>query len=562
MTAPKLALHAALSGLYGGLIVALVLGLVNPAPLPAGSLSTRFVVAVVGFYAAAAGVVWPLLYGALRFFASHPLRVPWLSLRYLMAFHVVNTGAVLASGWATLSRYRRVTDPVDVDRLTHVCLGLSLAWLGAALVSLLPSLRRVRSLQIGSAGLALVALALALPGGRSRPAPLPGATGPRPPLTPPVARLILLNFDGADLDTVLTLQAQGNLPAFSHLRETGAFGRLRSIVPCHAAVTRTALVTGRLPHRDGVRTGEARRILGGGAWLQAVPAGLGFDMFLAPLLETRGVTIADRTGLALWEVAALAGGAGDAAGFEVDLDRRNSRAGMDPAAVKWEIPAELLDPEVIRKADPSSRGPLGDLAAALEADAQISAAVERLVRDRRPGVLALSFPGLDRVAHRFLRYARPEEFGDVTRSEIDLFGEVLERYYRRVDAIVGKAIEAAGAADYLIVTSSHGMEPVSLRRRLLALAMGAERRSGTHAGGPDGLLFVRGPGVRRGPLPAKGGIVDVVPTALYALGLPLASDLDGTILTAVFSARFTLEHPVSVIGSYEAPARDDREPAP
>ena len=561
MTAPKLALHAALSGLYGGLLVALVLALVNPAPLQAGPLSTFLAVPVVVFYSAAAGAVWPLLYGALRFFASHPLRVPWLSLRYLTAFHVVNTGAVLASSWATLSRYRRVTDPADVDRLARVCLGLSLAWLGAALVSLLPSLRRVRSLQIGSAGLALVALMLALPGGR-RPAPSSPVTGPWSPLTPPVSRLILLNFDGADLDTVLTLQAQGNLPAFSRLRETGAFGRLRSIVPCHAAVTRTALVTGRLPHRDGVRTGEARRILGEGPWLQAAPVGLAFDILLAPVLETRTVSIADRTGLALWEIAALAGGAGDAAGFEVDLDRRNPRAGIDPAAVDREIPAELLDAEAIRKADRASRAPLGDLAAALEADARVSSDVARLVRDRRPGVLALSFPGLDRVAHRFLRYARPEEFGDVTESEVDLFGEVLERYYRRIDAIVGRTIDAAGARDYVIVTSSHGMQPVSLRRRLLALAMGAERRSGTHAEGPDGLLFVRGPGVRRGPLPVKGSIVDVVPTALYALGLPLASDLDGTILTAVFSARFTLEHPVSVIGSYEAAPRDDRQPAP
>lgn len=555
MTAPKLVLHAALSGLYGGIIVALVLVLMNPPLLSGGARVLVVVLAVVVLYAAASGCVWPILYGGVRFFASHRLRVPWLSLRYLSAFHVANASVVLASAWATLSRYRRVTDPLDADRLARACLGLSLAWLCAALVTVLPPLRRVRSLQIGSAALALAALTVTLPGGPARPAPPSPAAGPRPRLAPPATRLILLNFDGADLDTVLTLQAQGKLPAFSRLREEGAFGRLRALVPCDAPVTRTALVTGRLPYRNGVRSGTARRILGGDAWLQAVPVGIGFDTLLAPVMEVRPMSAADRTGLGLWEIAALAGGSGQGAGFEIDLDRRGADGGAASAGARRGIPADFLDGEAIRKADAALRAPVDDLLQALDADARMAAALARLTSDRRRGVVAVSFPGLDRVAHRFLRYARPEEFGDVTPREVDLFGEVLDRYYSRVDALIARAIEAAGAADYIVVTSSHGMEPVPLRRRLLALAIGSERRSGTHADGPDGLIFVRGPGVRRGPLTGKGGIADVVPTALYALGLPLASDLDGTILTSIFSAGFTLEHPVAVIGSYETVAR-------
>src|SRR6059036_2909813 len=82
VTPVKLAAHAALAGLYGGLLV------------------------VVLTYTLASAFVWPLLYGALRFFASHPLRVPWFSLRYLMAFHVANGAVVLWAAWDTLSRSR------------------------------------------------------------------------------------------------------------------------------------------------------------------------------------------------------------------------------------------------------------------------------------------------------------------------------------------------------------------------------------------------------------------------------------------------------------------------
>jgi len=161
------------------------------------------------------------------------------------------------------------------------------------------------------------------------------------------------------------------------------------------------------------------------------------------------------------------------------------------------------------------------------------------------------------VAHLFLRFARPQEFGNVTGGESDLYGEVLEKYYRRVDALVGRALEAAGDSTWVVVTSSHGMDPIPLRRRLLALGVGEESRSGTHEDGPDGLLFARGPGVRPGPLPGKGTIADLTPTVLYALRLPVARDLDGAILTELFAPGYTLSHPVSVIESYEEAAGGD-----
>src|SRR5207247_9101385 len=103
----------------------------------------------------------------------------------------------------------------------------------------------------------------------SRPAGAP-PTGPspaeaRPALTtaPPARRLVLLNFDGADLDTILTMQAQGKLPAFSRLVQEGTYGRLASILPRVASVTRATLVTGLLPYRHRARRAPSRRVPAG-----------------------------------------------------------------------------------------------------------------------------------------------------------------------------------------------------------------------------------------------------------------------------------------------------------
>jgi Type I phosphodiesterase / nucleotide pyrophosphatase len=551
VTAPRLVGHAALAGLHGGLLIALLLSRINPAG--AGGPSAGCLALTALAYTAAAALGWPALYGALRFFASHPLRVPRFSLRYLMAFDVCSLTVTLLAFWSTVSQDRRILPPATVDRLETDCLVLSFAWLAAVLVSIVPPLRRSGALQGAAAGLAVAALVLVAAGGGRPPAPVPGRPDPRAAAGPPPAgRLLLLNFDGAALDTILRLQAQGKLPSFSRLREEGAFGRLRSIVPCEAAVTRTTLATGKWPFHNGVRSGVGRRCLGGGALIETVPADIGFDALLAPCLERVPRSIDDRSSLALWQIAALRGGVGVAAGWEIDPDRA-PRSGASPPSPTGEALADYLDPETLQRNDATAVGLRQELGGALAADAAVRLRLEQVLADHAPGVAAFSFPGLDRVAHAFLRYDQPQAFGNVTNDEVETYGGVLERYYRAVDAIVGRVMQATGGDPnaVLFVTSSHGMEPDPLRRRILGLLTGREPGGGTHADGPDGFLFARGPSIRQGQMFGKGSLVDLAPTALYALGLPLARDLDGVLLTAVFTPRYVLEHPVAVLGSYE-----------
>jgi arylsulfatase A-like enzyme len=140
----------------------------------------------------------------------------------------------------------------------------------------------------------------------------------------------------------------------------------------------------------------------------------------------------------------------------------------------------------------------------------------------------------------------------VSAAEIERYGRVLERYYGRLDSIVERVMGASDESTILFVTSSHGIEPSALPRRLVAMAMGREAGAGTHDGGPVGFLFARGPEILSGHSFGKGSITDVVPTALYALGQPVARDLDGIIRTGIFTSKYTFEHPVVIIDSYES----------
>lgn len=51
---------------------------------------------------------------------------------------------------------------------------------------------------------------------------------------------------------------------------------------------------------------------------------------------------------------------------------------------------------------------------------------------------------------------------------------------------------------------------------------------------PDGVFMAHGPGVRRGVRLPAASVVDITPTVLYALGVPVPNDLDGKVLEGIF----------------------------
>ena len=159
---------------------------------------------------------------------------------------------------------------------------------------------------------------------------------------------------------------------------------------------------------------------------------------------------------------------------------------------------------------------------------------------------------LDAIGHYYLRYAMPAAFGDVTDDERRRFGSVLESHYGYIDDAIGRAIDSLGPDDLLLVVSGYGMEPLGFGKRLLERddrRSGAERHARERARRlPDGVRRVGRP--RRGFCRAAS-VVDVVPTMLYFLGLPIGRDMDGYARTDLFQRAFTDERPITFIPTYD-----------
>jgi len=76
----------------------------------------------------------------------------------------------------------------------------------------------------------------------------------------------------------------------------------------------------------------------------------------------------------------------------------------------------------------------------------------------------------------------------------------------------------------------------------------------------DGICVLTGPGVRAGARLRSAGILDIAPTVLHLLGIPLPDQLDGRVLTEALAPAFLQEHPVVRVTSEDvqsAPAGGD-----
>jgi hypothetical protein len=245
-------------------------------------------------------------------------------------------------------------------------------------------------------------------------------------------------------------------------------------------------------------------------------------------------------------------------------DPEKAKAALHPRDLLNEVAArtvraEDLDPGLIAGlADaPRAGAPLDDprlkalAERALAPDMSYRRAAEVLVAAYRPALFVIGFHGYDVVGRSFYREAHPEAFGNVPAEDARRYGHVLERYASLLGQFLSELEKDLEPGDLLLVVSAHGLEPTPLWRRLVGVLSGTDVAAASHAGAPPGLLLAYGEGIRPGAVLADASILDVAPSLLYLLGLPVARDMEGRVLTEMLEPAYAREHPLTFIPSYE-----------
>ena len=126
--------------------------------------------------------------------------------------------------------------------------------------------------------------------------------------------------------------------------------------------------------------------------------------------------------------------------------------------------------------------------------------------------------------------------------------QVIDRYYGYIDSEIGAALAGLLPGDLLLVVSGFGMESPNVVKRLMARLLG-DPMNGTHERAPDGFLLAYGAAVEPGRH-QRGSIVDLTPTVLYFLGLPVGRDMDGYARPDLFKSTFTTGRPIAFVPTH------------
>jgi len=542
-------------------------------------------VAVVGpYYLLTLTAVCYVLLVVRQVLGRDPVSPGWVSVGLLTPLATLSAASGAALTWFNIRSFALVLHPEVVRAMTITSLTFGVAALALVLTALWHrragrSGRWLRALALVVVAATSVAVPVAVTEERREAAdtaPVVHNDDARQlPQADRFASVTILAVDAASLELVASAAAEGRLPNFGRLLDAGSVMDLATLRPTATETVWTAVATGKLPQKNGIHSPALYRLGGSGRVLRLLP-----DFTFANglvrfgFVSAEGHTSASIAARTLWSILnshsvsvgvvnwPLTYPASPVRGFVVtDMQ---VRLAMSPLSV--EAPGLVHPPQVRNRALALIRE------AAYQPDAvwpvpgplfterhQLPARIDRihgqLAESLRAGappqVTMVRYESLDPIGHDFLRYTMPLSFGNVTEDDRRRYGSILESHYGIVDDAIGRAMDRLGPDDLLLVVSGYGMEPLSTGKRLVEQIIGDPEISGTHENAPDGFLIAYGASVEPSRHLTRASIVDVVPTVLYFLGLPVARDMDGFARTALFNEEFTNDRPITYIPSYE-----------
>ena len=563
--------NAVIAGALGAAYLTVLVLQLNPhVPLLSPTVP-RWFAALGVLYGIHLAVLFYLLMVTREFFSLDMLSPGWISVRVLAWLSAGVSAGAAALMWLNVNGLGVALDEVAARRMTAGAVATaacSVLLFGIAIAHYSSGRRG------GRVGAALFTIAVV--GSIALPVAARGPAVPTPPAAstlhaglraarPPTPRVNLLLFDGASLEYIWTRAAEGRLPNFARLIDSGAAIDLATIRPTQPDPVWAAVATGMYPAKNGARSAAAYY-----AWGDNRPVDLLPDHCFAHALVTLGI-IRDvpKTSTAwrsrpLWTILADAGvsvgivrwpltyPAQPVLGFLV-ADRFHDAVGsmfeFDDGGVYPSAVIRLARQSLAADSSPSLSlyGGSSDSPeeSAFVRDRFYSRVMQTLRQEWNPQVTALRYQGLDQVGHRHWTAEQPRSREEERRRS----AQALERAYLEVDAEVGNAMQSLAPDDLLLVVGGFGMQRLHPTKRVLGYLLGDSGITGTHERAPDGFLLAYGTAVEPGRR-QRGSIVDVTPTVLYYLGLPVGRDMDGFARSDLFRRAFTSERPIAFIPTH------------
>ncbi|HOW27823.1 MAG TPA: alkaline phosphatase family protein [Elusimicrobiota bacterium] len=370
-------------------------------------------------------------------------------------------------------------------------------------------------------------------------------------------KIILIGVDGLAPDYLERWSRQGRLPCLSRLMKNGSYYKTNVDIGIgFSPAIWTSILTGQRPEKHGITIDSFKDI----------PSGARQSKALWNIFGDFGLRVASVGHLVTWPAEHVNGVMlsrhylqetvpGRLYPEELSApitkylsDRQSEVEGVFYRFRRYLQPSGKKQPEgdPVRAVYEKEKGTdIETLRAVLRDDTNNYLTSVFLLRDNDYDFFTVYFGGCDQVAHRFLRYENPEDY--IPAPDAAAYGKVLLDYYRLIDGWIESLLRFAGPDTMIVVCSDHGLRK---KYPMTEARLGQGKVPGSHD--LTGVFIVSGPDVKKGYY-SRADILDIAPTLLYKMGLSIAADLDGRVLSDCFENNYRFTHPVVLTDTYGPP---------
>jgi len=366
-------------------------------------------------------------------------------------------------------------------------------------------------------------------------------------------RVLVIGWDAADWKVITPLMDAGKMPALQKLVENGVMGNIATLDPPLSPILWTSIATGKWGDKHGI---------------------LGFVEPDTANGFIRNVNSTSRKTRAIWNILHHEGYKCNVVGWWPShptepingvmisnfYQRANNKPGTDwkvprgavhPMSIVKELaplrvhPSEITEQHILPfipdaakldlKEDKTAVSVITALRKIICDTATIQSTATYLMENTEWDFMAVYYDGIDHFCHGFMKYHPPLMAG-MPADVFNMYKHIVNGGYLFHDMMLERLLELAGDDTTVILLSDHGFNTDLSRIKnmpKLAAAPSLEHN-------PYGVFIMKGPGIKKDERVYGATLLDVTPTLLAALDLPVGNDMDGKVLASIFEQPVTI----------------------
>ena len=375
-------------------------------------------------------------------------------------------------------------------------------------------------------------------------------------------KVLLIGWDSADWKIIDPLLKEGGLDGIRELKKGGTHGNLATLEPQLSPMLWSSIATGKMAYHHGVPgftevdpvSGQVTPVSAATRQCKTV-----WEMLGEHDLKSHVVSWFATQGEQNLNGKMVSNMFGHLKGATADMDPADFPPPMP--GTYWpeslademnelrvsphEIDEDILQPFLPAgyKIDQDRDKRLNNLRNHLaEAYSVHSAATHLMQTDPDWDFMAVYYRAVDEISHHFMHYHAPQMEG-IPDEDFEIYQHVINGTYRAHDMMLQTLLKMAGPDTTVILISDHGFHSDHLRPKFtprVPAGITVWHRQ-------QGVLMAKGPGIKPEQEVYGARLLDITPTILHHFGLPVGADMEGRVLTELFSDT----HPVKSIPTWE-----------